>query len=55
MNALHADVEVDLRCEDEKWAETEAAIKEVDSVEATVARLHDSHDTVAEIDKILGK
>ena len=55
VNALHADVEVDLRCEDEKWAETEAAVKEVDSVEATVARLHDSHDTVAEIDKILGK
>jgi hypothetical protein len=55
VNGLHADVEVDLRCEDEKWAETEAATKEVDPVEATVARLQDSRDTVAEIDKILGK
>jgi uncharacterized protein YukE len=53
--SLHSDVEVDLRCEDEKWAETEAATKEVDSVESTVARLQDSHDTVAEIDRILGK
>ncbi len=55
VNSLHADVEVDLRCEDEKWAETEAATKEIDSVEATVARLQDSHDTVSEIDRILGK
>ena len=55
VNSLHADVEVDLRCEDEKWAETEAATKEIDSVDATVARLQDSHDTVSEIDKILGK
>ena len=55
VNSLHVDVEVDLRCEDEKWAETEAATKEIDSVDATVNRLHGSHDTVAEIDKILGK
>ena len=51
VNSLHADVEVDLRCEDEKWAETEAATKEIDSVEAMVARLQDTHDTVSEIDK----
>ena len=55
VNSLHADVEVDLRCEDEKWAETESATKEIDSVEATVARLQGSRDTVSEIDKILGK
>ena len=55
VNSLHADVEVDLRCEDEKWAETEAATKEIDSVDATVARLQGSRDTVSEIDKILGK
>lgn len=55
VNSLHADVEVDLRCEDEKWAETEAASKDSDSVEATVARLQGNHDTLAEIDKILGK
>ena len=55
VNSLHADVEVDLRCEDEKWAETKAASKESDSVEATVARLQGNHDTLAEIDKILGK
>jgi hypothetical protein len=53
VNGLYADVEVQLRYEDAKWAET--ANKEVDSVEATVARLQDSHDMVAEIDKILGK
>ena len=55
VNSLHADVEVDLRCEDEKWAETEAATKEIDSVDATVARLQGSRDTVSEIDKILAK
>ena len=55
VNGLFADVEVDLRCEDEKWARNEAATKEIDSVEAMVARLQDSHDTVAEIDRILGK
>ena len=55
VNNLHADVEVDLRCEDEKWAEAQAASKEIDPVEATVARLQDNHDTVAEIDRILGQ
>lgn len=54
VNDLFASVEVELRCEDAKWAETEAVAKEVDAVEATLA-LQDSHDTLAEIDKILGK
>ncbi len=53
VNDLFASVEVELRCEDARWAET--ANKEVDSVEATVTRLQDSHEMVAEIDKILGK
>jgi phage shock protein A len=53
VNGLFADVEIQLRCEDAKWADT--ATKEIDSVEATVARLQDSHDMVAEIDKILDK
>ena len=50
---LFADVETELRCEDEKWGEV-AATKEIDSAEALVAGLQNSHDTVAEIDKILG-
>jgi hypothetical protein len=53
VNDLFASVEVELRYEDARWAET--ASKEVDVVEATVARLQDSHDMVAEIDKIIGK
>jgi hypothetical protein len=50
---LFADVEVELRCEDEKWGEV-AATKEIDSAEALVAGLQTNHSTVAEIDKILG-
>ena len=53
VNSLYADVEVELRCEDARWADT--ASKEIDSVEATVARLQDSHEILAQIDKILGK
>ena len=53
VNGLYADVEVELRCEDEKWGEV-AATKEIDSAEALVATLQNSHGTVAEIDKILG-
>ena len=53
VNGLYADVEVELRCEDEKWGEV-AATKEIDSAEALVAGLQTNHDTVAEIDKILG-
>jgi chromosome segregation ATPase len=52
---LFADIEVGLRCEDARWAETDAATKEVDAVETTLARLQDSHDMVTEIDKIVGK
>ena len=46
-------MEVELRCEDEKWGEV-AATKEIDSAEALVAGLQTNHSTVAEIDKILG-
>ena len=54
VNGLYADVETELRCEDEKWGD-EAATKEINSAEAVVARLQTPHDTVGEIDRLLGK
>lgn len=50
---LFADVEAELRCEDEKWGET--ATKEIDSVEAMVAGLQKPRDTISEIDRVLSK
>ena len=47
---LFADVEVQLRCEDAKWADT--ANKEIDSVEATVSRFRPAQDYIAEIDRL---
>jgi len=55
VNDLFADVEAELRFQDEKWAETETATKEIDLVEAVVGRLQKPPDTVVEIDRILGK
>lgn len=48
---LHGDVEAELRAEDSHWATT--ATKEVDSIEAIVAKLQTSTSTVHEIDKVL--
>ena len=53
VNGLFADVEVELRTEDAKWGEV--ASKEIDSVDGMVARIQNSHDTVAEIDRLIGK
>lgn len=53
VTSLYGDVEAELRCEDERWGEA-AAIKEIDTVESLVARLQNSHDTAAEIDRIVG-
>lgn len=52
VNDLFADVEVELRVEDDKWAAT--ASKEIDSVDAVVSKLQTPRDTLADIDKILG-
>jgi transcriptional regulator with PAS, ATPase and Fis domain len=49
---LFVDVESELRCEDAKWSDD--ANKEISSVDAVVAGLQTSHDTVSEIDQILG-
>lgn len=50
VNDLFADVEVELRVEDDKWAAT--ASREIDSVDAVVAKLR-PHDTLADIDRVL--
>ncbi len=55
VTSLFTDVETELRCEDEKWGETVAATKEIDSVEAMVTGLQKPRDTISEIDRILGK
>jgi phage shock protein A len=47
---LHADVEAELRAEDERWGDT--ATKEVDSVESFVAKLQTSGDMTSEIDHL---
>jgi transcriptional regulator with PAS, ATPase and Fis domain len=49
---LYTDVETELRCEDAKWSDD--ANKEINSVDAVVMGLQTSHDTVSEIDQILG-
>jgi chromosome segregation ATPase len=53
VNSLFADVEVELRCEDERWGDV--AAKEIDSVDGMVARFQKPQDKIAEIDHILGK
>jgi chromosome segregation ATPase len=51
VNDLYAEVEGELRYEDERWEET---AKEIDSVEGVVARFQEPRDVVGEIDRILG-
>ena len=54
VNNLFADVEVELRTEDERWGAT-AATKEIDTVEGMVAGLQKPQDRIAEIDRLVGK
>ena len=50
VNALYADVEVELRTEDAKWADEG---KEIDAVETNVAGFQTPQDRIGEIDTIL--
>jgi chromosome segregation ATPase len=52
--ALHDKVKTETRFEEERW-QTQQETKEVDSVEQFIARTKSDRDTLAEIDKILGK
>lgn len=54
VNSLYADIEVELRTEDSKWAEDLAA-KEIDATENLVAGFQNPRDTKDEIDQILAK
>lgn len=54
VNDLYAHVEAELRFEDSKWSEMATNTK-IDSVDAFVAATQDPKDTIAEINRILGK
>jgi hypothetical protein len=54
VNSLYADIEVELRTEDAKWAE-DLATKEIDATQSLVAGLQNPRDTKDEIDQILAK
>jgi chromosome segregation ATPase len=51
VHGLFADVETELRVEDDRWAAD--ATKEISTVDAVVAGLQTPRDTIADIDKIL--
>ncbi len=53
VTTLCGDVEVELRVQDEQWAAD--AAKSIDSIETTVAHIQGPPNTIAEIDKIIGK